>query len=291
MTAFDTPDGPFTPETVNTAVKTPIPLSSPTAGQTSQTPIQVPSPTLSPTPEKQMMRFTVVYDNNKHDPALTTAWGFSCWVENGKTTVLFDTGGDGATLASNMAKLNLDPHEIDAVVLSHIHNDHVGGLLSLLDTGITPTVYVPTAFPASFKANVSAHTDLVEVSESIRIAPNIYTTGQVGTSIVEQALIVKTSEGLVIVTGCAHPGIVNMVHRAKEVTTGEVVWVIGGFHLGGANQRQVSGIISDFRQLGVQRVAPCHCTGDRARQMFVNEYGENCTLAGVGSVISVGFSE
>jgi 7,8-dihydropterin-6-yl-methyl-4-(beta-D-ribofuranosyl)aminobenzene 5'-phosphate synthase len=206
-------------------------------------------------------------------------------------TVLFDTGGDGATLASNMTKANLDPQEIDAVVLSHIHNDHTGGLLSLLDTGITPTVYVPTAFPASFKANVRARTGLVEVSESIRIAPNVYTTGQVGSSIVEQALIVKISEGLVIVTGCAHPGIVNMVHRAKEVTTGEVVWVIGGFHLGGASQRQVSGIISDFRQLGVQRIAPCHCTGERARQMFSNAYGSDCTLAGVGSVISIGLSE
>lgn len=238
-----------------------------------------------------MTKFTVVYDNNAYDPALSTAWGFSCWVETGETTVLFDTGGDWATLSGNMAKLNLDPQVIDAIVLSHIHGDHTGGLLSLLDTGVKPTVYVPAAFPASFKAEVRARTNLVEVRESIRIAPNLYTTGQVSSSIVEQALVVETVEGLVIVTGCAHPGIVNMVRRAKAVTAGKVVLVLGGFHLGGASQGQVKGIITEFHRLGVQRVAPCHCTGDRARQMFTDAYGIECTLAGVGSVISVGFSE
>ena len=191
-----------------------------------------------------MTRFTVVYDNNEYDPALRTAWGFSCWVESGETTVLFDTGGDGATLFGNMANLHLDPQAINAVVLSHIHGDHTGGLLSLLDTGVKPTVYVPTAFPAAFKADVRARTDLVEVREPLRIAPNIYTTGQVSNGIVEQALVVKTDVGLVVITGCAHPGIVTMVRRAKEVTPGKVLLVLGGFHLGGANHDQVKNIIT-----------------------------------------------
>jgi 7,8-dihydropterin-6-yl-methyl-4-(beta-D-ribofuranosyl)aminobenzene 5'-phosphate synthase len=250
-----------------------------------------PSPVLSSTEEKQITTFTVVYDNNAYDPALRTAWGFSCWVESGEVTVLFDTGGDGATLTSNMANLNLDPQAVDAIVLSHIHGDHTGGLTNLLDTGVRPTVYVPTAFPSSFKANVRARTDLVEVREPVEIAPNIYTTGQVGSGIVEQALVVKTVEGLVIVTGCAHPGIVNMVRRAQEVTAGKVALVLGGFHLGGASQGQIKSIIADFRRLGVQQVAPCHCTGDRARQIFADAYGVNYILVGAGSVISVGSSE
>ena len=270
---------------------TPPRLPTSTTVKTSPTFIAEQSPVLSSTEEKQMTKFTVVYDNNEYDPALLTNWGFSCWVDSGETTILFDTGGDRATLIGNMAKLNLDPKAIDAVVLSHFHGDHTGGLSGLLDTGAKPTVYVPVAFSASFKAEVRERTDLVEVKEPIRIASNVYTTGQVGSGIVEQALVVETVEGLVIVTGCAHPGIVNMVRRAKEVTAGKVVLVLGGFHLGGASQDQVKGIITEFRRLGVQRVAPCHCTGDRARGMFADAYGVDCILTGVGSVISVGSSE
>jgi 7,8-dihydropterin-6-yl-methyl-4-(beta-D-ribofuranosyl)aminobenzene 5'-phosphate synthase len=148
--------------------------------------------------EGRMARFTVVYDNNEHDPALRTAWGFSCWVETGEATVLFDTGGDGATLLGNMAELNLDPQEIDAVVLSHIHGDHTGGLAGLLETGARPTVYVPAAFSDSFKADARARTDLVEVTGPMEILPGVYTTGQLGSDIVEQALVVETGAGLVL---------------------------------------------------------------------------------------------
>jgi 7,8-dihydropterin-6-yl-methyl-4-(beta-D-ribofuranosyl)aminobenzene 5'-phosphate synthase len=245
---------------------------------------------LPPSPEEggTTVTFTVVYDNNGYDPHLRTAWGFSCWVEAGEATVLFDTGGDSATLLDNLAKLDLDPHEIDAVVLSHIHSDHTGGLAGLLATGIRPTVYVPSAFPESFKADVRARTDLVEVIAPLEILPGVYTTGQVGSSIIEQALVVQRTAGWVVVTGCAHPGIVEMVRRAKEITDGQVVLVMGGFHLGGASERQIEDIIVEFRRLGVKRVAPCHCTGDQARRMFADAYGADCTLAGVGWVLRIG---
>jgi len=251
------------------------------------------SPTFTPEPTRALptteegstVEFTVVYDNNSYDPALCTAWGFSCWVERGETITLFDTGGDAATLLGNMATLDLDPQAIDAVVLSHIHGDHTGGLAGLLATGIRPTVYAPAAFPESFKADVRARTDLVEVTGPIEIWPGVFTTGQVGSSIIEQALVVQTNAGWVTVTGCAHPGIVEMVRRAKEVTAGEVALVMGGFHLGGASESQIERIIAEFRRMGVQRAAPCHCTGDQARRMFAHAYGADCTLAGVGWVL------
>ena len=228
------------------------------------------------------MTFTVVYDNNAYDPTLRTAWGFACWVETGEATVLFDTGGNSAALLSNMAELGLNPQAIDAVVLSHAHGDHTGGLAGLLDTGARPTVYVPAAFPVSFKADVRARTALVAVTVPIQISPGIYTTGEVGSRIVEQALVVETGAGSVVVTGCAHPGIIEMVHKGKEATASEVALVLGGFHLGGALKGQIEDIIAAFRRLGVQWVAPCHCTGDQARRMFVDAYGTDCTLAGVG---------
>jgi 7,8-dihydropterin-6-yl-methyl-4-(beta-D-ribofuranosyl)aminobenzene 5'-phosphate synthase len=238
------------------------------------------------------VKFTIAYDNNDYDARLRTAWGFACLVEAEEATVLFDTGGDGPTLVGNMDTLGLDPREIDTVVLSHAHGDHTGGLAGLLDVGVRPTVYVPSTFPASLKIDVRARTELVEVTEPAEILPGFYTTGVVGSGIVEQALAVETVEGLVIITGCAHPGVVELVRWAKEGVGGEAVMdlpvVMGGFHLGSASRQHIETIIADFRELDVQRVAPCHCTGDQARQMFAQAFGDDYIMAGVGWVMSIG---
>ena len=232
--------------------------------------------------EGQRVAFTVVYDNNPYGPGLRTAWGFACWVQTPGGTLLFDTGGDGPTLLGNMARLRLDPRRVDAVVLSHIHGDHTGGLAALLDTGVRPTVYVPRAFPAPYRDSLRFRTTLVEVTGALRVLPGVYTTGEMGSAIVEQALAVRTANGLVVVTGCAHPGIVQMIRRARSVAGDEVALVLGGFHLGGANRSQIAAIVTDFRRLRVRRVAPCHCTGDQARRMLADAFGAGFSPAGVG---------
>ena len=230
-------------------------------------------------------KFSTVYDNTSLYPHLVSRWGFSCLVDD---DLLFDTDGDGHTLLSNMAKMGIDPAGIRTVVLSHAHGDHTGGLGGLLGTGVRPRVYVPRSFPARFKADVRSLTTLVEVHRPVEIRPGIHTTGEVGSRLVEQALVVETGDGLVVVTGCAHPGVVEMVRRAKESVGGKVYLVMGGFHLGGTSQRRVKAIIADFRQLGVQRVAPCHCTGDRAIRVFAEEYGGDFIKNGVGMVLDIG---
>ena len=233
------------------------------------------------------MKTTIVYDNKTLDPNLASAWGFSCLV-NGD--LLFDTGGDGRTLLSNMIKMGIDPAGITTVVLSHAHGDHTGGLGALLGTGVRSTVYVPRSFPTRFKADVRSRTTLVEVHGPVEIRPGIHTTGEVGRGLVEQALAVETGEGLVVITGCAHPGVVEMVRRAQSVRARlpRPYLVMGGFHLGGTSQRRVKAIIADFRQLGVQKAAPCHCTGDRAIGIFAEEYGDDFIKAGVGLVLDIG---
>jgi 7,8-dihydropterin-6-yl-methyl-4-(beta-D-ribofuranosyl)aminobenzene 5'-phosphate synthase len=189
----------------------------------------------------------------------------------------------------------IDPMGIRTVVLSHAHGDHTGGLGGLLSTGVRPTVYVLRSFPRRFKADVRSLTTLVEVVGPVEIRPGVHTTGEVGSHLVEQALAVETAYGLIVVTGCAHPGVVKMVRRAKEsVGSGvaaDVSIVIGGFHLGGAGRRQIRRIIADFRDLRVRKVAPCHCTGNRAMRMFAEEYGSDFVKVGVGRVITVGSEE
>ena len=252
--------------------------------------------TMSPTPQVKIehLTLTIVYDNNAHDARLRTEWGFACLVETEQNTVLFDTGGNGAILLDNMAKLGIDPQTIEAVVLSHAHGDHTGGLQALLAAGVRPTVYVLASFPLLFKNEVRGYTQLVEIKAPAEIAPGIYTTGPgiqttggASSQILEQALVIEAANGPIVLTGCAHPGIVEMVRRARQVVDQDPALVMGGFHLGGASQSQVQAIIDELRQLGVRQVAPCHCTGDQARRWFAVAFGRDCILAGVGQVIEM----
>ncbi|MFN2271373.1 MAG: MBL fold metallo-hydrolase, partial [Anaerolineae bacterium] len=213
-----------------------------------------------------------------------SAWGFACLVGD---DLLFDTGGDAGRLLSNMERMGIDPMGIGTVLLSHAHGDHTGGLGGLLNTGACPTVYVPRSFPQRFKADVRTITALVEVDGPEEIRPGIHTTGEVGIRLVEQALAVETASGLVVVTGCAHPGVVELVRRAKEHVGGEVALVMGGFHLGSARRRQIERIIADFRDLGVRQVAPCHCTGGQAIRVFAEAYGDDFVKVGVGRLVEL----
>jgi hypothetical protein len=94
---------------------------------------------------------TVVYDNYPYDKRLQTAWGFACVVTGAPKTILFDTGGDGRILLANMRACGIKPDEIEAVVLSHVHADHTGGLEAFLQANHNVTVYMPQAFPEQLK--------------------------------------------------------------------------------------------------------------------------------------------
>ncbi len=231
------------------------------------------------------LTLTIVYDNNAFDARLKSAWGFACLLEMGETTILFDTGGDGTTLLGNMASLGIDPRRIDVVILSHYHNDHTGGLDALLDVGSHKVVYVPRSFPADFKARVGQRANVIEVSESIKITSRIRTSGEMGTAIIEQSLLIETERGLIVLTGCAHPGIVEIVRQAK--TYGDVRMIMGGFHLKDKSADEVEQVIAELKQLGVRQVAPSHCTGDAAIQQFKQAFGADFIPVGAGTVISV----
>lgn len=138
-------------------------------------------------------------------------------------------------------------------------------------------MYLPLYYRAEKKTQ--AFCALMEISD------DLYTTGEMGTGIIEQALVLKTNKGLVVVTGCAHPGIAEIARRAKEVGGDEIYLVLGGFHLGQASNAEIEQIIAAFRQLGVQKVGPCHCTGDKAIGYFRKAYGEGFIECGVGQVL------
>ena len=242
----------------------------------------------TPVAAAKNLNITVCYDNNPYKEKLITAWGFSCVIRGTEKIILFDTGGDGSILLTNLEELGINPKEIDLVVLSHIHGDHVGGLPSFLEKNSEVVVYLPKSFPKAFKDKVKEYgAKIVEVQESLKICQEVYSTGEMGTLIKEQSLIIQTKKGLIIITGCAHPGIVKIVDKAKDLFKDDVLLVMGGFHLGGENKGEIENIISSFRKLGVNYAGPCHCSGDSARQLFKKEYGENFINVGVGRVVTM----
>ncbi len=229
-----------------------------------------------PKSEQSQGRLIILYDNNSNDYRLKSSWGFSCLIKLEEKTILFDTGGDGGILLYNMRVLNKDPKTIDRVVLSHIHGDHTGGLWSLLEEKPNLKVYIPGSFPQEFEQRVKKYgAEVVRVNTSLEIDRGIYLTEEMENGIKEQFLLIHTSKGMILVTGCAHPGIVEIIEKAKTTTGQDVHMVLGGFHLFSRGKKEIQEIIHSFLDMKVQMVAPCHCTGDLAMAMFKDAYGKN----------------
>jgi 7,8-dihydropterin-6-yl-methyl-4-(beta-D-ribofuranosyl)aminobenzene 5'-phosphate synthase len=242
--------------------------------------------------EKQAMsrsvRITVVYNNVSSAPGLATAWGFASVVETGGGAVLFDTGGDGPTLFSNLQSLGIDPTSINAVVLSHIHGDHTGGLDAFLARNSNVTVYVPASFPAAFCRKIERHGARVETVSGPRpLSANLHSTGEMGRSIKEQALIVDMPLGLVLVTGCAHPGVVEIARAAREYLKKEIHLLMGGFHLLSLGERNLRATIEELQDLPIHKVAPSHCTGDEAVALFREKWRSGFIDGGCGAIIEL----
>jgi len=234
------------------------------------------------------LTITVVYDHNPHKQGLKTAWGFSAVITAAEKTILFDTDGDGSVLLNNMEQLGIEPNSIDVVALSHIHRDHTGGLDSFLEMNPRVVVYLPESFPEKFKARVRAHgAKIVEVERPLKICENVYSTGQLGRMIKEQSLVIRTNKGMIVMTGCAHPGIVKMIAPARDLIRDDILLVMGGFHLEWATKGKIEKVISAFKQWQVRYVGPCHCIGHKGRALFEKHFGDGYINVGAGKVITL----
>jgi 7,8-dihydropterin-6-yl-methyl-4-(beta-D-ribofuranosyl)aminobenzene 5'-phosphate synthase len=230
----------------------------------------------------------VLYDNYAYDDGLKKGWGFACLVKGLGKTLLFDTGGDGAILLSNMNTLGVNPTDVDVVVLSHYHRDHTGGLGAFLAENHNVTVFVPISFPERFKRRVRAQGGkVVSVDKPCGICIGAQTTGQLGTRIREQALCISTSDGLFVLTGCAHPGVVRVFESARELCASGVCGIMGGFHMKGFSEKKVREIVEKLKAMGVAVAAPCHCSGDHARRMMRQSFRSEYANVGVGATVQL----
>ena len=231
---------------------------------------------------------TILYDNYIYTDGTKSDWGYACLIEGTEKTILFDTGTKGDILIHNIRKLNVDPQKVDMVVISHEHGDHTGGLPAFFKENNDVTVYHPVSFSEKFVQVVKkAGARSIPVDKPVKLCEGIYSTGEMrGGPIEEQSLILETSQGLVVITGCSHQGIVSIVTKAKSMSDKNIHIVFGGFHLLQHSEEAVKEIITQFKDLGVTKCGATHCTGDKQIGLFEKAYGSNFVKMGVGRVLS-----
>lgn len=239
------------------------------------------------------IKLLMVYNNAGRDDKLIKKWGLSVWIEHKDKAVLFDTGGIPGVLFQNMTSVGVDLNKLDSIVISHNHRDHVRGLPIVLEkTNHRLKVYLPD-YEAAATQSLYPKTTFIGVANPMQITPYLFSTGQMlgdtpRGSIYEQSIIIEKGKSMFILTGCAHPGIVEIVKKSKQLHPNKSINLVGGgFHLMRHTQGQVEEISTDLKKLGVENLAPSHCTGKLATSIFKQKWQDNFVDFGIGNEVII----
>jgi 7,8-dihydropterin-6-yl-methyl-4-(beta-D-ribofuranosyl)aminobenzene 5'-phosphate synthase len=271
------------------------------------------------------MRIVVLADNVAGPRGLLAEHGLSLWLETGGHRILFDTG-QGLALAHNAGVLGVPLARADAVVLSHGHDDHTGGLAAALEGRRGVPVYAQPevmsvrysrrggeahaiGMPAAARQALAQRGGLRSSKVPLPVCGGLRLTGAIprrtgfegetGTFFLDeegrdpdpladdQAAFVETRAGAVVLLGCAHAGVVNTLRQVESLATGPIHAVIGGMHLAAAEPERIEATVRALVDRDVRRVVPCHCTGLAATAALVREMGSRCTPGHVGAVLEI----
>ena len=231
---------------------------------------------------------SVVVDNDVAAAGFKGTWGLSLHVKliygSAVRELLFDVSGDFSVWYHNARLLRINLQNIDAIVISHWHSDHADALEEVLDAiGRSVPVYAPSSYRRWF----SGRYDIVECGDGTEILPEAFTTGTVGYMLAEHALAIKVSgKGLVVLVGCGHPGLLNLIRRAMDIANEDRIYlVMGGFHM--SSESEGRKVAEELRSLGVMYIAPMHCTGSEAKSSMRKIFGDHYITSGAGKVIKV----
>jgi 7,8-dihydropterin-6-yl-methyl-4-(beta-D-ribofuranosyl)aminobenzene 5'-phosphate synthase len=276
------------------------------------------------------VRITILCENTASSSGLIGEHGFSALIERGKGKILFDTG-QGLGLVHNADLLGVDLKDITEVVLSHGHYDHTGGLKDLLQqtsgARITahPHIFQPKyarrngeiryiGIPFSQEALEGWGGELRLSEDAVEIAPGIMTTGVVprltpfegrdddlliktkegyeeDELLDDLSLIIDTPQGNVVVLGCAHAGLINILTHIKTLTGEDSIhWILGGTHLGFHGPERLEEVMGELRSFSIDNIGVSHCTGFFAGARLAQEMEERFRFCTVGTVIEVEIS-
>lgn len=228
------------------------------------------------------VKVVVLVDNEEYVKGLRTAWGISMYVETPHAKFLFDTGPDPTVLEYNARKLGVNLSDIDFVIVSHCHGDHVGGLplIAKLRPGLK--VYIPQRSGLQNYVRSLGLTP-VPINKTTEVAPGVWVLKPLYGPPWEEGAAIATKLGLVVLVGCSHPGVNNIVRVAiHDVSPHKVYAVIGGLHLMGASERVIAEEVNDLVSMGVVKVYPLHCSGEGVKEYLESRYPSMLGVGGVG---------
>jgi 7,8-dihydropterin-6-yl-methyl-4-(beta-D-ribofuranosyl)aminobenzene 5'-phosphate synthase len=272
----------------------------------------------------QKAQITILYDAFGKPSAMQKDWGFSALIEYGGKRILFDTGDDPDVLANNAKVKGVDLSQLDFVILSHRHGDHVGGMEYLLSVNPRVKIYAPKenfgvfgfSLPGTFyrrdeslppeqryfdgappqvmkfgSAWPRANFELIDANTEI--APGIHLISLISDKpttleLHELSLALDTPDGVVLVVGCSHPGIDKIVESASAINK-HIHLIVGGLHLVITKDPEIEKIVSGLHDTAkVDYVAPGHCTGEPAFAALKKAFGDHYLYAGLGTTILLG---
>jgi 7,8-dihydropterin-6-yl-methyl-4-(beta-D-ribofuranosyl)aminobenzene 5'-phosphate synthase len=211
----------------------------------------------------------ILFDNICALSGFSTGFGFSALIYNYSTKnfILFDSGGNGTILLTNLHRFNIECSSIRKVVISHNHHDHTEGLNLIYKENNDIEIYVPNENLRIFKQRFP-DARVHGVLDSVQVENYVISSGQfVNKFIAEQFLILKLKDNrLILLVGCSHPGLDTFISYAR--TLGSISGIIGGFH--GFNK---------FSYLeGIEFIGACHCTQhlNLIKRQFSENFREIC---------------
>lgn len=271
---------------------------------------------------KGNIRITVLVENTSRQPGLLPEHGLSYWIETNTHCVLFDTG-QGPALASNARQLRIVLKRTDAIVLSHGHYDHTGGLnFAFHQAGKAQLFIHPQAVIRRYAQSQGQRREiglcsmteqeigqekdrLVWTDHPTEIVSGVFTTGPIprctnyeGTGgnffldsactmpdpiLDDQAVYMDTDVGIVVLLGCAHAGIVNTLNYIQTLTQRPIHAVIGGTYLINASYTRIDQTIADLRGMNLNLLVPTHCTGPQAMEALWSNFPAKMAECQVGA--------
>ncbi|MFA7074714.1 MAG: MBL fold metallo-hydrolase [Endomicrobiaceae bacterium] len=196
-------------------------------------------------------------------------WGLSFLIGE---DVLFDAFGKPKIFMENIKKLNIDISKLKHIIISHEHWDHTSGLWDVLKINNKVKVYVCKNTDKNIKEKVKSYgAELIEIDDKeYEVKPGLFSLGQMTKDgiMYEQSVCMKTEKGLIVITGCAHQGTLQIINRTKQLFKEDIYAFIGGFHLKDSNLGDIKGIVEKLKLENIKYFVPMHCTGKKAVELF-----------------------